>query len=126
MNDNESIVQMNIRFNGLISHLNIYGRTFSNEDLVGKILMPLSRKWEPRVTYIMEAYEISNLNMEELINSLLEYEVYPTMNNEEEELNPPMPNLAQDVLNHVLDEVDIEIENIINEDDEEESIPLTP
>ena len=51
------------------------GKSFSQSDLVRKILRPLTPEWEKKTTTIEEAKDLSNYSLEELIGNLTSYEV---------------------------------------------------
>ena len=48
---------------------------FSNLELVNKILRSLPKSWDPKVTIIQEAKDLINFSLEELIESLMSYEM---------------------------------------------------
>ncbi|XP_074291468.1 uncharacterized protein LOC141618264 [Silene latifolia] len=51
------------------------GREFESEDIVRKILRSLSDKWQPKVTVIEEAKDLSKLSLNELIGSRMAHEL---------------------------------------------------
>ncbi|XP_074315000.1 uncharacterized protein LOC141651177 [Silene latifolia] len=51
------------------------GREFDSEDIVRKILRSLSDKWQPKVTAIEEAKDLSKLSLNELMGSLMAHEL---------------------------------------------------
>ncbi|XP_074318262.1 uncharacterized protein LOC141655062 [Silene latifolia] len=50
-------------------------REFESEDIVRKILRSLSDKWQPKVTAIEEAKDLSKLSLNELMGSLMAHEL---------------------------------------------------
>ena len=75
MNVNKTITEMFARFTGIINELNVLRRTYSNSNLVIKLLRSLPRTWKAKVTAIQEAKDLSKLPLEELIGSLMTYEI---------------------------------------------------
>ncbi|GAV59253.1 zf-CCHC domain-containing protein/UBN2 domain-containing protein, partial [Cephalotus follicularis] len=60
MNENEDIKSMFSRFTNIINALQALDKTYSNSEMVRKILRCLPRSWMPKVTAIEEA---KNLNV---------------------------------------------------------------
>ncbi|GAV83542.1 UBN2 domain-containing protein, partial [Cephalotus follicularis] len=81
MHDNESINDMFTRFTTIINSLKNLGKSYSNQELVRKILRCLPKSWTPKVTAIEEAKDLSTLPLEQLIGSLMTHET--TMKNHE-------------------------------------------
>ncbi|GAV90671.1 UBN2 domain-containing protein, partial [Cephalotus follicularis] len=81
MHDNESISDMFIRFTTIINSLKNLGKSYSNQELVRKILRCLPKSWTPKVTTIEEAKDLSTLPLEQLLGSLMTHET--TMKNHE-------------------------------------------
>ena len=75
MNDNKTIVEMITRFINIVNGLEALGKTYKESEKVMKILRPLSSKWHTNVTAIQEAKNLTKLPMEELIGSLMTYEI---------------------------------------------------
>ncbi|GAV66913.1 UBN2 domain-containing protein, partial [Cephalotus follicularis] len=63
------------RFTNIINALQSLDKTFSNSELVRKILRCLPRSWMPKVTAIEEAKNLSILPLEDLLGSLMTYEL---------------------------------------------------
>ncbi|GAV81662.1 zf-CCHC domain-containing protein/UBN2 domain-containing protein, partial [Cephalotus follicularis] len=59
----------------IINALQSLDKTFSNSELVRKILRCLPRSWMPKVTAIEEAKNLSILPLEDLLRSLMTYEL---------------------------------------------------
>ncbi|GAV89537.1 UBN2 domain-containing protein, partial [Cephalotus follicularis] len=81
MHDNESISDMFTRFTTIINSLKNLGKSYSNQELVRKILRCLPKSWTPKVTAIEEAKDLSTLPLEQLLGSLMTHET--TMKNHE-------------------------------------------
>ncbi|XP_059627033.1 uncharacterized protein LOC132269805 [Cornus florida] len=81
MNENESISTMFVRFTDIINGLKHLGGTITNSDLVRKILRSLPEKWDTKATAIKEAYNLNTLELDELLGSLLTWEI--TLNDRE-------------------------------------------
>ncbi|GAV84162.1 UBN2 domain-containing protein [Cephalotus follicularis] len=75
MNEDEDIKSMFTRFTNIINALQSLDKTFSNSELVRKILRCLPRSWMPKVTAIEEAKNLSILPLEDLLGSLMTYEL---------------------------------------------------
>ncbi|GAV79113.1 UBN2 domain-containing protein, partial [Cephalotus follicularis] len=81
MHDNESISDMFTRFTTTINSLKNLGKSYSNQELVRKILRCLPKSWTSKVTAIEEAKDLSTLPLEQLLGSLMTHET--TMKNHE-------------------------------------------
>ncbi len=75
MNAAESIKEMFTRFNDIVTNLQALGKEISNEEKVQKVLGSLPPNWEPKVTAIEEARDISTLSMDDLLGTLLTHEI---------------------------------------------------
>ncbi|WJZ89580.1 hypothetical protein VitviT2T_008789 [Vitis vinifera] len=73
--DFESIVEMFSRFLVIVNELEALGKTYTEVEKVMKILRSLPKKWETKVTVIQEAKDLTKLSLEELIGSLMTYEI---------------------------------------------------
>ncbi|GAV68999.1 DUF4219 domain-containing protein/UBN2 domain-containing protein [Cephalotus follicularis] len=71
----ESIYYMFDRFTNIINSLNSLGKSFSNNELVRKILRSLPKSWQDKVTAIEEAKDLTKLKLEDLLGSLLTHEL---------------------------------------------------
>ncbi|GAV82354.1 DUF4219 domain-containing protein/UBN2 domain-containing protein, partial [Cephalotus follicularis] len=69
------------RFNTITNSLKNLGKSYSNQELVRKILRCLPKSWTPKVTAIKEAKDLSTLPLEQLLGSLMTHET--TMKNHE-------------------------------------------
>ncbi|KAH1189167.1 hypothetical protein GmHk_20G056991 [Glycine max] len=70
MNTNENIQSMQKRFTQIVNHLASLGKTFSNEDLINKVLRCLSMEWQPKVTAISESKDLSSMPLATLFGKL--------------------------------------------------------
>ena len=75
MKPSETIGDMFTRFTDVVKSLKGLGKSFSDFELVNKILRSLSKSWDPKVTAIQEAKDLNNFPLEELIGSLMTYEM---------------------------------------------------
>ena len=75
MKDNETIVEMITRFTDIVNGLEVLGKTYKESEKVMKILRSLPSKWHTKVTAIQEAKDLTKLSLEELIGSLMTYEI---------------------------------------------------
>ena len=82
MESNETISQMFTRFTDVINGLKSLGKTYTNVEMVRKILRCLPRSWSPKVTAIEEAKDLTKMGLDELLGSLMTHEI--TMKSNEE------------------------------------------
>ena len=75
MKENETIVEMITRFTDIVNRLEALEKTYKESEKVMKILRSLPSKWHTKVTAIQEAKDLTKLPMEELIGSLMTYEI---------------------------------------------------
>ena len=75
MKDNETIIEMIIRFTDIVNGLEALGKTYKESEKVMKILRSLPSKWHTKVTTIQEAKDLTKLPLKELIGSLMTYEI---------------------------------------------------
>ena len=75
MKPNESIVEMFTRFTDVINGLEGLGKRVSEQNKVSKILRCLPPKWNSKTEAIEEANNLKELPLEELIRSLMTYEM---------------------------------------------------
>ncbi|GAV84619.1 UBN2 domain-containing protein, partial [Cephalotus follicularis] len=74
MHDDESISDMFTRFTTIINSLKNLGKSYPNQELVRKILRCLPKCWNPKVTTIEEAKDLSTLPLKQLLGSLMTHE----------------------------------------------------
>ena len=75
MKPNESIVEMFTRFTDVVNGLEGLGKRVSEQDKVSEILRCLPLKWNSKTEAIEEAKNLKELPLEELIGSLMTYEM---------------------------------------------------
>ena len=63
------------RFNDILNGLRALGKTYSNSELVRKILRDLPKSWASKKDAILEAKDLNQLPLEELLGSLLTHEM---------------------------------------------------
>ncbi|KAL6345476.1 hypothetical protein AAG906_017196 [Vitis piasezkii] len=63
------------RFTDIVNGLEALRKTYKESEKVMKILRSLPSKWHTKVTAIQEAKDLTKLPMEELIGSLMTYEI---------------------------------------------------
>ncbi|GAV57358.1 zf-CCHC domain-containing protein/UBN2 domain-containing protein [Cephalotus follicularis] len=81
MNENEDIKSMFSRFTNIINALQALDKTYSNSEMVRKIL----RTWMPKVTAIEEAKNLNILALEDLLGSLMTHELSIQKKDDDEE-----------------------------------------
>ncbi|CAL9106917.1 unnamed protein product [Musa textilis] len=94
MKPSESIGDMYTRFIDIVNGLKALRIGFSNFQLVTKILRSLPKSWDPKVTTIQEANDLKNFSLEELIGSLMTYEMTCHAH---DELENPFPKNRKDM-----------------------------
>ncbi|GAV62209.1 UBN2 domain-containing protein, partial [Cephalotus follicularis] len=67
MNENEDIKSIFTRFTNITNALRALDKTYSNSEMVNKILKCLPRAWMPKVTAIEEAKDLNTLPLEDLL-----------------------------------------------------------
>ena len=75
MKVNETIVEKITRFTDIVNGLETLGKTYKESKKVMKILRSLPSKWDAKVTTIQEVKDLTKLPLEELIGSLMTYEI---------------------------------------------------
>ncbi|RVX08353.1 hypothetical protein CK203_017815 [Vitis vinifera] len=75
MKESETIVEMITRFTDIVNGLEALENTYKESEKVIKILRSLPSKWHIKVTAIQEEKDLTKLPMEELIGSLMTYEI---------------------------------------------------
>ncbi|KAK5825398.1 hypothetical protein PVK06_020228 [Gossypium arboreum] len=66
---------MSDRFTNIINSLKAFGKIYPNKEMVKKILNSLPTSWEVKVTIIEKPKDLNSLSIDELIGSLLTYEM---------------------------------------------------
>ena len=75
MEPSETISDMYTRFTNIINNLKSLGKTYTNQELVNKILRSLPSMWDAKSTAIQEAKDLETLPLEQLVGSLMTYEM---------------------------------------------------
>ncbi|MQL91061.1 hypothetical protein Taro_023666 [Colocasia esculenta] len=86
MNNDETISDMFARFMLIISGLKGLKKEYSESDLVRKILRSLPSSWNTKATVIEDSKDLSKMKLDELIGSLMTYEI--NVKRKETEENP--------------------------------------
>ena len=71
----ESIFEMFARLMQLINNLKALDKEYSNSDLVRKVLRSLTPMWHTKVTVIEDSKKLLIISLDELIGSLMKYEL---------------------------------------------------
>ncbi|KAK2420445.1 rust resistance kinase Lr10 [Trifolium repens] len=74
MQDGETIADMQQRFVKITNKLHGLGKPITNQDATNKILRCLNRSWQPKVTTIKQANDLSTLSLTTLFGKLTEHE----------------------------------------------------
>jgi len=112
---NKFITSMFTRMITITNNLDAFGRTYTNFDIMRKILRSLPKTWKAKVMTIREAKDLTELSLEEIIRSLMTHEI--TI--EKQELKEkPKKNLAIKIVHHV--------DSDDNEEEVEEDIAFIP
>ncbi|MGD7428544.1 hypothetical protein, partial [Ralstonia pseudosolanacearum] len=82
MKPGETIVEMHTRFTNIVNPLKNLDKEFTSEELVTKFLRSLTKEWRPKVTAIEEVHNLKTIKFDEVLGSLMAYEVI--LNHEEE------------------------------------------
>ena len=75
MKPSETIGDIYTHFTDVVDGLKALGRSFSDFELVNKILRSPYKSWDPKLTVIQEAKDLNNFSLEELFGSLMTYEM---------------------------------------------------
>ena len=97
MKPSETIVDMYTRFTDIVNSLQALGKCFSNFELVSKVLRSLSKAWESKVTAIQETKDLNIFPLEELIGSLMTYEMVRNAHDEHNEHLNHLPKNRKDL-----------------------------
>ncbi|GAV79243.1 UBN2 domain-containing protein, partial [Cephalotus follicularis] len=73
------------RFTNIINALQSLDKTYSNSEMVRKILRCLPRSWMPKVAVIKEAKNLNILPLEDLLRSLMTHEQSMQKKDDDEE-----------------------------------------
>ena len=75
MKNNESISEMYARLTLITNDLKSLSKTYSEYELIRKILRSLTPVWHTKVTVVEESRNLSSTMVDELIGSLMTYEL---------------------------------------------------
>ena len=75
MKEGEGIQEIFDRFNDILNGLKALSKTYSNSDIVGKILRVLPKSWASKKDVILEEKELNKLPLEELLGSLFTHKM---------------------------------------------------
>ena len=75
MEPSETIADIYTRFTDVVNGLKMLSKSFSNFELFNKILRSFPKSWDPKVTVIQEDNDLNYFSLEELIKSLMTYEM---------------------------------------------------
>ncbi|CAL9085553.1 unnamed protein product [Musa textilis] len=75
MKPSETIGDMYTRFTDVVNSLISLGKSFLSFDLINKILRSLPKSWNSKITHIQESKDLNVYSLEELIRSLMTYEM---------------------------------------------------
>ena len=120
MKPSETIGDIYTRFMDVINGLKGLDKDFLDFELVNKILRSLLKNWDPKVTSIQEAKNLNNFSLEELIGSLITYEITCKAH---EELEDTLPKNMKDM--SLITQEDHLKENSNDEDLDEDLTLLT-
>ncbi|GAV60342.1 UBN2 domain-containing protein [Cephalotus follicularis] len=112
MNENKDIKSMLSRFTNIINALQALDKTYSNSEMLRKILRCLPRSWMPKVTAIEEAKNLNVLPLEDLLGSLMTHELSMQKKDDDEEKEKKKKKMSQ-------------IEDSEDDDDDEEVALIT-
>ena len=76
MVESEIINQMYSRFTNIINSLKALGKTYTQPELIQKILKSLLATWIHKVSAIEESKDLDKYELEELIRSLMTHEIH--------------------------------------------------
>ncbi|KAJ6907756.1 hypothetical protein NC651_018252 [Populus alba x Populus x berolinensis] len=94
----------------ITNNLDVLGWTYTNTDIMSKILRSLIKTWEVRVMAIREANDLTKLPLKELIRSRMTHEIIM----EKQELEKkPKKNLEFQTIHHVDSDDNEEVEEKI-------------
>ena len=95
---NKLITSMFSRMITITNNLDTFGRTYTNFDIMRKILRSLPKTLKAKVMTLREAKDLTELSLEEIIRSLMTHEI--TIEKQELE-DKPKKNLAIKIVHHV-------------------------
>jgi hypothetical protein len=111
MKQEESISDMVTRFTNIINGLKALGKSYSNSELVRKLLRSLPSSWSPKVTAIEEAKNLNLLSLDELVGSLMTHEIKMIQDIENEDASTKKKNVAFKAIQQIEDESEEDEDN---------------
>ena len=75
MKEDENIDEMFEGLSVIVNNLDILGKSYTNEELVRKVLRNLTKPWLSKILAIQERRDISTLTYDELGGNLIAYEI---------------------------------------------------
>ena len=75
MEPSETISDMYTRFTNIINNLKSLGKTYTDQELVNKILRSLLASWDAKVIAFQKIKDVDVLPIEQLIDSFMTYEL---------------------------------------------------
>ena len=106
MEQNKIISSMFTCFTDIVNRLKYLDKTYTNSNLVRKVLRSLSRSWKSKVTAIQEAKDLSCYPLDELMGSLMTHEL--TMQQRSDEERKKKKIIALKAVTSILSEEDLE------------------
>jgi hypothetical protein len=94
MRQNESIDDVQKRFTHIVNHLGDLGKSLTNDETTNKVLRCLDKSWQPKVTAISEAKDLSEVTLATLFGKLKEHELELERLNKPEEASNKKKSLA--------------------------------
>ena len=76
MVESETINQMYSKFTNIINSLKALGKTYTQPELIRKILRSLPATWIHKVSAIEESKDLDKYQFEELVGSLMTHEIH--------------------------------------------------
>ncbi|KAH1082313.1 hypothetical protein J1N35_022074 [Gossypium stocksii] len=112
----KGIKEMSDRFTHIINGLKALRKIYPNKEMVKKMLNSLPMSWEAKVTKIEESKDLNSLSLNELISSLLTYEMKINRNAQKFKEAPKKVGVAFKLITCENDD------DSSNDDDEEEMV----
>ncbi|GAV72600.1 UBN2 domain-containing protein [Cephalotus follicularis] len=94
MHENEDIKTMFTRFTNITNALQALDKIYTNSEMVRKIPRCLPKSWMQKVTAIEEAKDLNTLSLEDLLGSLLTYELSIKKKDDDEEKDKRMKKVV--------------------------------
>ncbi|GAV66745.1 UBN2 domain-containing protein [Cephalotus follicularis] len=94
VNENEDIKSMFSRFTNIINTLKTLDKTYSNSEMVRKVLRCLPKSWMMKVSVIEEEKNLNILLLEDLVGSLMTHELSMQKEDDDEEKEKKTKNIV--------------------------------